>query len=363
MIKIKKRLIIFILAAVLVLCATGCSGSTSLKVWEEVCGSFVREDSSQYNNAALSMKYLSDNCVMFEFKLMEGSEAENFAHDIFIPGVLLVNDKGAGFYETNPDSLNQFTINFKLSEDGQQITVTHTGDLIISPDGRYVLWNVGVDVSMSSAKAIIEYLPSAVTSLNSNIGAYTVNYPESLVADWFYIVEATFDDTGAVLSKFLIAKDLSAVFRADDDIEPVLIFGSAQPMMDAEVFLYTENDKSDKSGASGESEEGKKNENEESNDIFFYPSPLVSVEIENGISIATGSSGRLTASLPWELPYTITAKSSDETVAKVDENGVIRAIAEGETTISGTIAIEDGVKDFTIEISVTNELEQEEVVN
>lgn len=39
-------------------------------------------------------------------------------------------------------------------------------------------------------------------------------------------MEATFDDTGVVLAKFLIAKDLSAVYRVDDDIDPFLIFGS-----------------------------------------------------------------------------------------------------------------------------------------
>jgi len=349
----KKFLVI---AAVLVLFAAGCDTNKGapLEVWEELNGSFVRDNSGgkHANAAALAMKYLSNGCVMFEFRLLDSAgAADDFSHDVLIPGVLIVDENGAGTYETNPDALIPFAINFQLSKDGQQVAVTHTGELVVSPDGEYTLWNIGVDVSTSSANTIIEHLPAAATSLNSNIGAYTVNYPESLVADWFYVVEATFDDTGAVLSKFLIAKDLSAVWRADEDIEPVLIFGSAQPMMEAETFLWADGD------TYGDSEES-----EITDDIYFSPSPIVSAIIESGISMAANTSGKLSAVLPWELPYTITAKSSAGNVAEV-ENGVVRALAEGEATIDGVITVEDGEKAFSIDIFVTNELEQEELVN
>jgi hypothetical protein len=343
-----KKFLIIIFAAVLVLFAAGCNKNkgASVGIWEEVHGSFVREDSGQYNNAVLSMMYLSNGCVMFEFKLMEGNEAEHMAYDTFIPGVLLADKNGRGFYETIPDAVNPFTIDFKLSEDGQKVTVTHTGDLVISPDGEYIFIESGLEVSPSSANAIIEHLPTAATSLNSNLGAYTVNYPDSLIADWFYLVEATFDDTGAVLAKFLIAKDLSAVFRADDDIEPILIFGSAQPMMDAEIYVFTEYE-----------EIGEPDENEEIAETLLDLFPVVSVETENGVSMAVGASEKLIAFLPWELSYTITAKSSNDNIVAVNTNGVITAVAEGEAVISGIIEIEDGAKEFTIEISVTNELE------
>jgi hypothetical protein len=58
---------------------------------------------------------------------------------------------------------------------------------------------------------------------------------DKLIDDWFYPVEATFHDTGVVLSKFLVAKDLSAVYCVDDDIDPILIFGSPHHMMDAKI--------------------------------------------------------------------------------------------------------------------------------
>ena len=352
-----KKFLVIIMAAVLVLFASGCDTNKGapLEVWEELNGSFVRDNSGgrHANVAALAMKYLSNGCVMFEFRLLDSdSAADDFSHDVLIPGVLIVDENGAGTYETTPDALIPFAIDFKLSKDGQQVTVTHTGDLVVSPDGEYMLWNIGVDVSSSSANAIIGHLPTAATSLNSNIGAYTVNYPESLVAGWFYVVEATFDDTGAVLAKFLIAKDLSAVWRADDDIEPALIFGSAQPMMDGEVFLWADDD------IYSDSEEG-----EITYDIYFSPSPVVSAVIDSGISMAANTSGKLSAILPWELPYTITAKSSAGNVAEVDINGIVRALAEGEATIEGVILVEDGEKAFSIDIFVTNELEQEEVVN
>lgn len=313
-------------------------------VWEAVQGNFVREGSSQYNNAVLVMKYLSNDCVLFEFRLMEGSEAENEAHDTIVYGVMIVDDKGTGFYETLPNATAPFSISFAISEDGQRVTVVHSGELSISPDGEYSFTDASLEVSDLSANAIIEHLPTAATSLNSNLGVYTIHYPEALVADWFYIVEAALDDTGAILAKFAIAKDLSAVFRVDDDIEPVLIFGSAQPMMDAETYAW-------------QKDAGMESTEDESAGVpSSEPLPIVSVELQDGVAMPVGLSSRLDASLPWELPYSITAESSDKAVATVDVNGTITAISPGEATISGTITVEDGVKDFSIKILVADEL-------
>jgi hypothetical protein len=318
----------------------------ALETWEAVYGSFAREGSSQYSNAVLSMMYLSNSCVMFEFQLTEGSEAENVTHDTVIPGVLLVAEDGTGLFESFPDAENPFAINFALSEDGQRVAVTHTGELEISPDGEYVFTDGSLEVSDLSAKEILEHLPTAATSLNSNLGAFTINYPDALISDWFYYVEAVFDDTGTPFAQFLIAKDMSAVFRVDDDIEPVLIFGSAQPMLDAEMYAYQEIDENDESGEPGGDEfVAEKN---------FEPYPVASVGLDGGVTIAVGSSSQLIALLPWELPYALTAGSSDESVAAVEENGVITAIAVGEATISGTLTVADGTKDYSIEISVTD---------
>lgn len=316
--------------------------SAPTEVWETISGSFTREASSQYNNATLQMKYLSNNCVMFEFNLMTGSESEDWADTLVLPFVLLVDeDDGVGHYESDPEAKNPITIDFYLSENGKQITVTHTGEIPISPDGVYNFVDEGLEVSERSATAILDHLPTAATSLNSNNGSYTIQYPDELIADWFYPVEATFDDTGVVLAKFLIAKDLSAVYRVDDDIEPILIFGSAQPMMDSDIIPLKDEEISEEPS-----------KDEESATVLEEARPVVSVKLENGVALTMGTTGKLVAIMPWELPYTLTAESSDPSVVTVDENGTITAVATGEATISGTILIDDGQKDFSIDVSV-----------
>jgi hypothetical protein len=310
-------------------------------VWESVSGVYVREDSSQYNNAVLQMKYLSNNCVMFEFRLMEGSESEDSADTLVLPSVLLVDEDGVGRFESLPDSEQPFGINVALSEDGHRATVTHSGELSISPDGVYNFTDDSLEVSEVSAISILEHLPTAATSLNHNNGEYTIQYPDELVADWFYPVQAVFCDSGAVLAKFLIAKDLSAVYRADDDIEPVLIFGSAQPMLDAETIPLH-------NGVS---------EGEETAEWADETMPIVGAVIVDGVHLAVGQESRLTVMMPWKLPHTLTAESSDPSVVDVDKNGVVKAVSAGEATISGTIAVDDGEKKFSIKVSVAKEKE------
>lgn len=336
-----KKLLIFTLAAVLLLVCTGCfkektTCSENAGAWESISGSFTREDSSQYNNGVLQIKYLSNNCAMFEFRLMEGSESEDMAENLVLPFVLLVGEDGVGRYESLPDSEKPFSIDFALSEDGQTVTVTHTGELSISPDGVYTFTDSGLEVSEVSAIAILEHLATAATSLNHNNGEYIIQYPEELLGEWFYPVQAVFKDSGAVLAKFLIAKDLSAVYRADDDIEPVLIFGTAQPLLDAEIISLRE-------------DEGTEGENVAYSD---EPVPLVEVALKDGVSLAVGQESPLIAGMPWKLPYTLTAESSDSTIAQVDEKGMVKGIAVGEATIKGIIELDDGKKEFSIDISV-----------
>lgn len=348
----KKLLTMTMIMTMLILSCTGCFGDknsdkkgTDLagpEVWESISGSFAREDSSQYNNGELQIKYLSNNCAMFEFRLMEGSESEDSAESIVLPFVLLVGEDGMGRYESLPAAQKPFAIDFALSKNGKQVTVTHTGEISISPDGVYKYTNSSLEVSEVSAIAILDHLPTAATSLNSNNGAYTIKYPEELIADWFYPVQAVFNDTQAVLAKFMIAKDLSAVYRTDDDIEPVLIFGTAQPMLDAEYIQFRDPMSS---------------EDEEINSQSDEPMQVVAVSVEKGVSLAVGEKSRLTAVMPWELPYTLSAKSSDAAVLKVDKNGMIQAVSTGQATLSGTITVDDGTKRFSIKVSVDENTE------
>ena len=304
-------------------------------------GTFVRDDSSQYNNAVLQLKYLSNNCVMFEFRLMEGDESEDSAETLTIPAVFVIDEDNIGRYESLPDSESPFKIEFSmLNADGKSVAVTHQGDIEISPDGVYTFVDTGLEVSETSAISILEHLPTAATSLNHNNGEYIIQYPEALVANWFYPVQAVFkDDPDTVIAKFLIAKDLSVVYTADDDIEPGLIFGSAQPMMEAEYILF----------------ESDPPEDAEDIVVTDYLVPIVDVMVEQGVHLMVGDETKFLVSMPWELQYTIEGvKSSDSSIIEVDENGNIKANAVGEATISGKIIIDDGEKEFLIEMTVTD---------
>lgn len=313
--------------------------------WKTVCGNYAWDESSQYTNSLLSMMWLDDGCVLFEFELMEGSEAEDSATLLTVSGVLNVQEDGSGLYETaSEDGESHLTIGFDLSEDGQFVTVSHEGALPISPDGNYVFTDSGMEVSDYSATELVRYLPTAATSLNANLGAYTLNYPDSLVSGWFYPTDATFDDGGAYLARFIVAKDLSAVFRVDDDIEPVLIYGSAQPMMDAEIWPELDEEEPDEGS-----------EDEAVGELSYDPYPVVSVGADNGTFLMAGETTTLSVELPWDLPFTLEASSADPSIADVDENGVITAVSSGETSITGTLTIEDGVKQFEIIINVLDE--------
>ena len=318
--------------------------SLSDGVWETVCGSYVWDESSQYTNSLLSLMWLDYGCVLFEFNLMEGSEEEDSAIELTVSGVLNVQEGGSGIYEAvSDDGESHLMILFEISEDGKQVTISHEGNLPISPDGNYLFTDSGMEVSDYSATELVRYLPTAATSLNSNLGAYTLNYPESLVSDWFYPIDATFDDSGEYLAKFLVAKDLSAVFRVDDDIEPVLIYGSAQPMMDAEVWPEFDDEYYEDS------------EDEPAGEISYDLYPLVSVGADNGTFLTVGESTTLLVNQPWDLPFTLEAGSADASIADVNANGVITGVAPGETSIIGTLTIEDAVKEFEIIINVLDE--------
>lgn len=355
----KQRKLMLTVLLVLSLLLAGCASTdmpidvptdvptdTSLSdgVWETVCGSYAWDESSQYTNSLLSMMWLDYGCVLFEFNLMEGSEAEDSATELTVSGVLNVQEDGSGIYEAvSDDGESRLKILFEISEDSEQVTVSHEGKLPISPDGNYTFTDSGMEVSDYSATELVRYLPTAATSLNSNLGAYTLNYPEALVSDWFYPVDATFDDSGEYLAKFIVAKDLSAVFRVDDDIEPVLIYGSAQSMMDAEVWPEFDD----------EYYEDSEDEPAAENSYDLYP--LVSVGADNGTFLTVGESTTLLVNLPWDLPFTLEAGSADISIADVDENGVITGFTPGETSITGTLTVENCVKEFEIIITVIDE--------
>jgi hypothetical protein len=317
------------------------------EIWETVNDSYARDDSSQYNNAVLNMKYLGDAFALFEFRLMEGSESEDEAFETIISGIMLINEDGTAVYETADAAENPLSISLSLSMDDiwKQADVTSEGNFIISPDGHYDFVEGSIEVSDAASVAILEHLPTAATSLNHNNGEYTINFPDALISDWFYSVDATFNDSGETLAKFLIAKDLSAVFRVDDDIEPVMIYGTAQNMMEGYVMEPVYYD-----------------EDSEEDGPMYEPRTLVNLYLPGGVYMKPGATDTLKATIPYDLPYTIAASSEDESILTVDEDGNVTAVSVGETVINCTITCEDGVSMIGLVVHVTDEIEDSDYV-
>lgn len=352
-----KFLTIFFMIAI---CCTGCFGKEeSSSFWKEVCGSYAREDSSQYSNGVLSMKYLGEDAVIAEIKLMEGSESETESIETIISGVMLTEDNVGTITYQNDE--NPISISFEISNDLKSVEITHTGELDISPDGKYEFTNEGIEASDESVMAILSYLPEDSTGLYGGASEYTINPPESLVEDWFYPVNAMDKDNETLWASFIIAKDMSSVYRVNEGADATLIYGSAKNMMEAQTYLYDE-DYEDEGLGDYIPEEGTDDNGEgdmELTDmvtIFDEPIALVSVETDVGTLLTVGSSGKLIAKLPWDLPYTIEATSEDSSIVSV-EGDIITAVSAGETSITGKIIVDDAQKDFSINLLVVDDIE------
>jgi hypothetical protein len=302
--------------------------------WDGLCSQFTRRGSSQYSNGTLQAKEIDGGLALFEFDLMEGSEAEDRADSLRIPGVLIIQEDLTGLFESvDKNGKTVFTIQFVYAEDGQSITVTHTGDVPMNPDGVFDWIGVGVECSEGTARELIENLPTAATSLNGNLGAYTIQYPDESVLNYFYPVSAVFDDTGKTLASFLVTNDLSAVYRLDtEDGVPVLVYGTAQDILDRQTDIAPE--------------EG--DDAAEAGTVSLLP--VVSAE---GTLLAPGTESNLKLDAPWPFACSFEGLLSvNDDVATVSEDGVITAHRAGSTTITGTVILDDGKTKFGIDLTV-----------
>jgi len=319
--------------------------NATTKDWYEVKGTYAKDDNSQYNNAILSLMYLDNDVVMFEFFVMEGSESEDTSNSFCLPGAFYVDEKGIGIY--NHPKTGDVTITFELNESG--VLVNQSGNLKFNVSGQYEFVEDYIKVTEEAAIEILEQLPPATTSLNQyNIGSKLV-MSEEMVDGWFYDVKAYSKDTDIVFAEFYIAADMSAVYRVDTDT-PILIWGSAQPMLDS---TYLSDSESVYGTTSDENSAYINNENEAEEDTLVEVD-YVSIYPQNE-AIAIGNSTQLIVSVPGMLAYTLNCNSSDPEIVKIDESGMITAVAEGEALISGIIAIDGAEKSFEFTVYAFDE--------
>ncbi|NLO39702.1 MAG: hypothetical protein GX115_09560 [Ruminiclostridium sp.] len=314
--------------------------------WSGYFGTFTHRESSQYNNSTLQIKALDEAVVLFEIDMMEGSESEDQSRTLIIAGTMYIEDRETGIYECiREDGSTAYSISFSRSGDGQVLTVTHTGDIPMDPDGSYDYVDSTIEADADLSITLLENLPTAATSLNSTSSTYTIQYPDESVLNYFYPVTATFDDTGATLASYLVTDDLSAVWRLDtEDNIPVLIYGTAQDMLDQVVYL--EPDEDEDSDA----------------EISYEAMPLLPVIVEGGMMLTPGTMTKLIMDSPYPFPFTFEQLlSTDEAIATLDENGVITAHSAGSVTITGHVTLEDGRRSFMLDLVVGAEGEAGEV--
>ncbi len=330
-----KRIFLLLVTVVLLSSATT-AFAASPEQWQNIKGTYAREDNSQFNNGILKLMYLDNDCTLFEFKMMKGSESENSAFNFSFAGVMISNDDGSADYES-ADENESLRLKFDLK--AEKVVVTQEGNLPVDVAGSYTLQEPTIEVSDEAAKEILEFLPTATTSLNHNNGEYALTYADEMVGGWFYDVKANFTDTKALIGEFWIAQDMSAVYRVDTD-KPILIYGSAQPLMDAE-YMVTPSHDIDKDT---QAEDG--NQNDETAKVpysVFYVSAVSEQEAVN-----VGQTAKIAVTMPGNLPYTLEATSSDSVIAEVSKDGVITAKSAGQATIIVKLAIDDAQKIFEL---------------
>lgn len=145
----------------------------------------------------------------------------------------------------------------------------------------------------------------------------------------------------ATLAEYLVCSDLSAVWRLDtEDGIPALIYGTAQDMLDAVVYL-----------APPESESG-----DDEAQVSPEAIPLLDVMLEGSILMEPGASAKIVIDSPYPFASSLGQPlSSNEEVATVSEDGTVTAHQPGTTTIMADIVVEDGSRGFMLDITVGTE--------
>ena len=346
----KTRNIFSLLIALLLCCMTVLGFAASKSEWQKAKGSYVWTESSQFNNGILNICPLEGDLYLYEFKVMRGSEAEDSAEDFQTAGVFLLNDEGRGEAELPLVNDAFVTLHFNLQD--KTITVEQEGALPLEVQGEYKYNEPTFDVSENAAVALIENLPGNLTSLTAANRPYRLVYADETVDGWFYQVVAVHEPTNSVLAKYLVAADLSAVYRNDDGVEePGLIYGSPANMLEAKKAPLVEEEAIEAPAVESGELEGNSDEEEQPGENAAQLSPLVIIAAEQE-SLLVGDSTEIKAQLPGNVGYTVAdLVSENSSVVKVEGDKLV-GVAPGTATVRGNLHLEKGKKPFEITVTV-----------
>lgn len=185
----------------------------------------------------------------------------------------------------------------------------HTGKII----DKYYLTKGS---TYKDVTTLLQTIDSHRTSLDAKDRPYYFRVDKDLTDKYFRRVRAYDEKTTEQIGDYLVAKDKSSVWRMDAPHEG-LIYGSAEKMM-------------------------KKSR------VIIYPRYL-----------ALGSKGLVALQTPGNVPYDLTAKSLNESVAKIGEDNTIIPVKTGQVDILADVTVGDIKETASRRISVVTQADLE----
>lgn len=344
-----RKVVAFVLTVALTLAVSVVAMAADSNAWQKAEGNYTWKESSQYNNGHLIIKPMEEDLFLFEFDVMRGSEAEDSSYDFSTAGILLVGDNGVGEAEFEVDK-KPVKLTFTMKD--KTITVKQSGTMPADVSGSYEFTEKGYEVSEAAATAALEGIAPVKTSLNSTNRPYRLVYANEAIGGWFYDVRAINQPSNKMFARFLVAADLSAVYRNDDVKDPQLIYGSPASMLAAKKApLLKEEEEEEAPMIEGATEVNVEKKDASGADNQSESGAVVKV-VPADPAIKVGESSKLAVSIPGRLHYKLSdLKSSASDKVSVDDKGNLTAKAEGTATITGKITVDDASRDFKVEVA------------
>ncbi len=344
------KLVVFMVTLVLTLAVTVVALAKGADEWKKAEGSYTWKESAQYNNGRLIIKPMEEDLFLFEFDVMRGSEKEDSSFDFSTAGILLVNDNGVGEAEFD---VNKKPVKLTFTLKGKTITVKQEGSMPADVSGAYEFTEKGFEVSEAAATAVLEGIAPAKTSLKSSNRPYRLIYANEAVGGWFYDVRAIHQPSNKMFARFLVAADLTAVYRNDEVKNPKLIYGSPATMLTTKKAPLLPDDEDEDEvpvpeGATEEKAEGKDAGTPENQSAL---STVVNVGPADP-AIKVGEKSKLAVIIPGNLKYKLSElKSSADDKVSVASDGTLAAKADGVATITGKLTVDNASRDFKVEVT------------